>query len=168
MLSDPGEQRSTYHIALLYIDFCRVNSIVLPFVSFEAQSLQLALTAYCLDPSVLNLWSYLHRPRVLYPAAGLPYWSGILTRWNSRPCLAALTPVISRGNLAICIALGLLNDSVYQQVKFARRVDGAECRFSREFDGKSGLDRGSMVEDTSTGVVEIPILHAGQRFQTRF
>ena len=92
MLSDPGEQRSTYLNALLYIDFCRVNSIVLPIVTFEAQSLQLALTAYCLDPSVLSLWSYPRRPRVIYPAAGLPYWSGTLTRWNSRPCLVALTP----------------------------------------------------------------------------
>jgi hypothetical protein len=63
--------------------------------TFEAQSLQLALTAYCLDRPVLNIWSYFRRPRVLYPAAGLPYWSGIRTRWNTRPCLAALTPVIN-------------------------------------------------------------------------
>ena len=62
--------------------------------TFEAQSLQLTLTAYCLDRPVLNLWNYSRRPRVLYPAAGLPYWSGTCTRWNTRPCLAALTPII--------------------------------------------------------------------------
>lgn len=62
--------------------------------TFEAQSLQLTLTAYCLDRPVLNLWNYFRRPRVLYPATGLPYWNGIRTRWNTRPCLAALTPNI--------------------------------------------------------------------------
>ena len=77
--------------ALLYIDFCWVDRIVLPIVIFEAQLLQLTLTANCLDHPVLNLWNYFRRPRVLYPAAGLPYWSGIRTRWNIRPCLAALT-----------------------------------------------------------------------------
>jgi len=64
-------------------------------VTFEAQLLQLTLTAYCLDRPVLNLWNYSRRPRVLYPAAGLPYWSGIPTRWNTRPCLAALTPLFA-------------------------------------------------------------------------
>jgi hypothetical protein len=53
---------------------------------------QLTLTAYCLNRPVLNLWNYFRRPKVLYPAAGLPYWNGISTRWNIRPCLAALTP----------------------------------------------------------------------------
>ena len=74
-----------------------------PMKTFEAQSLQLTLTAYCLDCPVLNLWNYSRRPRVLYPAAGLPYWSGIHTRWNIRPCLAALTPVI----LQLCRNLGI-------------------------------------------------------------
>ena len=68
-----------------------MNSIVLPNNAFEAQSLQLTLTAYCLDRPVLNLWNYFRRPRVLYPAAGLLYWNGTCTRWNTRPCLAALT-----------------------------------------------------------------------------
>ena len=67
-----------------------------PLITFEAQSLQLSLTAYCLDLPVLSLWSYPRRPRVLYPAAGLPYWSGTSTRWNTRPCLAALTPIPTR------------------------------------------------------------------------
>ncbi len=40
---------------------------------------------------MLGLCDYPRRPRVLYPAAGLPYWSGVHTRWNTRPCLAALT-----------------------------------------------------------------------------
>ncbi|MFH1934394.1 MAG: hypothetical protein ABIN18_22835, partial [Pseudomonadota bacterium] len=44
----------------------------------------------CLDRPVLNLWNYSRRPRVLYPVAGLPCWSGIHTRWNMRPCPAAL------------------------------------------------------------------------------
>ncbi|MFH1931204.1 MAG: hypothetical protein ABIN18_06400, partial [Pseudomonadota bacterium] len=43
-----------------------------------------------LDRPVLNLWNYSRRPRVLYPVAGLPCWSGIHTRWNMRPCPAAL------------------------------------------------------------------------------
>ena len=40
---------------------------------------------------MLGLCDYPRRPRVLYPAADLPYWSGVHTRWNTRPCLAALT-----------------------------------------------------------------------------
>ncbi len=32
---------------------------------------------------------------MLYPATGLPYWSGVLTRWNTRSGLAALTPYSS-------------------------------------------------------------------------
>jgi hypothetical protein len=39
---------------------------------------------------VLDLWNYSRRPRVLYPVAGLPCWSGIHTRWNMRPCPATL------------------------------------------------------------------------------
>jgi hypothetical protein len=36
---------------------------------------------------------------------------------------------------------------------------GAKCRFSREFDGKYGIDRGGLVEDTLKSAVEIPILY---------
>ena len=39
---------------------------------------------------MLNLWDYSRWPRVLYPVAGLPYRRGTSTRWNKRPCPAAL------------------------------------------------------------------------------
>jgi hypothetical protein len=60
------------------------------FTTFEAQSVQLSLTACCLDPSVLNLWNYSRRPKVLYPVTGLPCRNGTSARWNTRPCPAAL------------------------------------------------------------------------------
>ena len=89
MLSDPGETGSTDHLVLRYGDFRRVKGVVSRMVTFEAQSLQLALTAYCLDPLVLNLWGHPRRPKVLFPVAGLPCRSGVLTRRNTRPCLDA-------------------------------------------------------------------------------
>jgi len=47
------------------------NSVALShFVYFEAQSLQLALTACWLAPPVLNLWDYSRRPKVRFPAGG--------------------------------------------------------------------------------------------------
>ena len=101
MLSDPGEQRGACLNALLCVDFCSVKNIVYPIITFEAPQLQLSLAAYYLDYSVLNLWDYPRRPRVLYPVAGLSCWSGTLTRWNSRPCLAALTPLNFALNLEI-------------------------------------------------------------------
>ena len=58
--------------------------------SFEAKSLQLSLTACCLARTVLNIWSHLRLPDVCYPVADLPCQDGSLTRWNDRPCSAAL------------------------------------------------------------------------------
>ena len=58
--------------------------------TYEAKSLQLTLTACCLAPIVLNIWSYLRLPDVCYPVADLPCRGGSLTRWNYRPCSAAL------------------------------------------------------------------------------
>ncbi|MES9881098.1 MAG: hypothetical protein ABW185_09475 [Sedimenticola sp.] len=100
MLSDPGEIGSTDHLVLRYGDFHRVKGVVSHMVTFEAQSLQLALTAYCLNPLVLDLSDYSRRPKVLFPVAGLPCRSvaglpcrcGLLSRRNTRPCLDALTP----------------------------------------------------------------------------
>ena len=57
--------------------------------TYEAKSLQLSLTACCLAPTVLNIWSYLRLPDVCYPVVDLPCRSGIYTRWNYRPCSAA-------------------------------------------------------------------------------
>ena len=57
--------------------------------TYEAKSLQLTLTACCLAPTVLNIWSYLRLPDVCYPVADLPCRNGSLTRWNYRPCSAA-------------------------------------------------------------------------------
>jgi hypothetical protein len=65
------------------------ESVTLPIVVFEAQYVQLMLTACCLGSPVLNLWDYSRRPRVLYPVAGQPCRNGIHTRWNIRPCPAA-------------------------------------------------------------------------------
>ncbi len=59
--------------------------------AFETQSVQLTLTACCLDPSVLNLWDYSRQSRALYPVAGQPCRDGTYTHWNKRPCPAALT-----------------------------------------------------------------------------
>jgi|GEM_PF-5181808 len=42
--------------------------------------------------SVLNLWNVYRQPMAFYPAPDLPYWRGIRTHWNTRPCLAALIP----------------------------------------------------------------------------
>ena len=60
------------------------------FNSYEAKSLQLTLTACYLAHTVLNIWSYLRLPGACYPMADLPCRDGILTRWNYRPCSAAL------------------------------------------------------------------------------
>jgi len=68
--------------ALHCVDFQLSKTVVLPvYKHFEALSVQLSLTACCLDPSVLNLWDYSRRPRVLYPVAGLPCRNGIHTHW---------------------------------------------------------------------------------------
>jgi len=58
--------------------------------TYEAKSLQLTLTACCLAPIVLNIWSYLRLPDVCYPVADLPCRNGSHSRWNDRPCSAAL------------------------------------------------------------------------------
>ena len=58
--------------------------------SYEAKSLQLSFTACCLAHIVLNIWSYLRLPDACYPVVDLPCRDGILTRWNYRPCSAAL------------------------------------------------------------------------------
>ncbi len=60
------------------------------FSSYEAKSLQLALTACYLAHTVLNIWSHLRLPGACYPVADLPCRDGIHTRWNNRPCSAAL------------------------------------------------------------------------------
>ncbi len=80
----PGKQYSEGSFTLYRVDFCSFDGIVLPvFTSVEAQSLQLALTAYQLAQSVLNLWDYSRWPKVRYPVVGLPCWDGIRTRWNN-------------------------------------------------------------------------------------
>jgi hypothetical protein len=81
----PGKQYSTCQNALYYGGFHYPKGVTLPIGVFEAQYVQLMLTACCLGSPVLNLWDYSRRPRVLYPVAGLPYRSGIHTRWNIRP-----------------------------------------------------------------------------------
>jgi len=90
IVSDPGEQCSTYQSPCTILASALLTASPIPFGAFEAQSVQLSLTAYCLDCPVLNLWDYSRRPRGLYPVAGLPYRSGTSTRWNIRPCPAAL------------------------------------------------------------------------------
>jgi len=60
------------------------------FSSYEAKSLQLTLTACYLAHTVLNIWSYLRLPGACYPVADLPCRDGNHTRWNNRPCSAAL------------------------------------------------------------------------------
>jgi hypothetical protein len=92
MLSDPGEARQHRPSRATHGDFRRVKGVVPRIEIFEAQSLQLALTACCLDPPVLNLWDYSRRPEVLFPVAGLPCRGGIHSRRNLRPCPDALTP----------------------------------------------------------------------------
>ena len=95
MLFDPGEAWEALAqslVALPSVDFRTLNCVVLLFSKdIEAQSLQLSLTACQLDPPVLTLWGRPRRAKVLYPVAGLPCRGGIPTRWNIRPCLAALT-----------------------------------------------------------------------------
>ena len=65
------------------------------FRSYEAKSLQLALTACYLAYTVLNIWSYLRHPGDCYPVTDLPCRDGNHTRWNNRPCSAAL-PLAAR------------------------------------------------------------------------
>ncbi len=86
----PGKQYSTCQCALYYGGFHYPKGVTLPIGVFEAQYVQLMLTACCLGSPVLNLWDYSRRPRVLYPVADLPCRNGIHTRWNIRPCPAAL------------------------------------------------------------------------------
>ena len=57
--------------------------------TFEAKSLQLALTACWLAPIVLNIWSRLRLPDACYPVVDLPCRDGTSTRWNYRPGSAA-------------------------------------------------------------------------------
>jgi len=57
--------------------------------TFEAKSLQLSLTAYCLAHTVLNIRSRLRLTDACYPVVDLPCRDGILTRWNYRPGSAA-------------------------------------------------------------------------------
>ena len=66
------------------------------FNSYEAKSLQLTLTACYLAHTVLNIWSYLRLPSACYPVADLPCRDGNHTRWNNRPCSAALSLYIYR------------------------------------------------------------------------
>ena len=86
----PGKQCSTCHTHCIIETSAYLTASSFPFTVFEAQSVQLTLTACCIDPPVLNLWDYSRRPRVLYPVAGLPFRNGTSTRWNIRPCPAAL------------------------------------------------------------------------------
>ena len=57
--------------ALHCVDFQLSKTVVLPvYKHFEALSVQLSLTACCLDPSVLSLWDYsrqLLRPALYEP-----------------------------------------------------------------------------------------------------
>jgi len=91
IVSAPGKAlqhlpiRTTSIVASAYL-----TASPFPFSAFEALSVQRLLTAWCLVPSVLNLWDYSRRPRIHYPVTGLPCRSGILTHWNIRPCPAAL------------------------------------------------------------------------------
>ena len=87
----PTRQTSADHLALAHDDVRRVKGVVPRIETFEALSLQLSLTACCLDPPVLDLWDYSRRPKVLFPVAGLPCRSGLHTRRNLRPCPDALT-----------------------------------------------------------------------------
>lgn len=50
--------------------------------TYEANSLQLSLTACCLAYIVLNIWSYLRLPDACYLVVDLPYQSGVHTHWN--------------------------------------------------------------------------------------
>ena len=90
IVSDPEEVAQHLPDALCQCGFHYPNGVALPIGVFEAQYVQLMLTACCLAPSVLNLWDYSRRPRVLYPVTGLSYRNGIPSRWNIRPCPAAL------------------------------------------------------------------------------
>ena len=87
----PRSQYSTYHMHCTVWASDHLTSSPLPVRNaIEALSVQLAFTACCLDPPVLDLWDHSLRPKVLYPVAGPPCRSGNLTRWNTRPCPAAL------------------------------------------------------------------------------
>ncbi len=88
---DPGKVMQHLPSALHHGGFHTPNGVALSILgSFEAQSVQLSLTACCLGSPVLNLWDYSRRPRVLYPVAGRPCRNGDPTRLNIRPCPAAL------------------------------------------------------------------------------
>ena len=65
-----------------------------------------SLTACCLDPPVLDRWDYSRRPRVLFPVAGLPCRCGLLSRRNTRPCPAALTPAFLFSERHLYLILG--------------------------------------------------------------
>jgi len=81
IVSDPGKVMQHLPIALHYSGFHTPNGVTLSILgAFEAQSVQLSLTACCLGSPVLNLWDYSRRPRVLYPVAGLPCRNGTYTR----------------------------------------------------------------------------------------
>jgi len=72
MLSDPGAACATRlaHAAHA-VGFRTCKSVALShFEHFEAQSLQLTLTACWFAPPVLNLWDYSRQPRVYFPAGG--------------------------------------------------------------------------------------------------
>jgi len=91
----PRSQYSTYHMHCTVWASDHLTSSPLPVRNaIEALSVQLAFTACCLDPPVLDLWDHSLRPKVLYPVAGPPCRSGNLTRWNTRPCPAALSTIL--------------------------------------------------------------------------
>ena len=78
MLFDPGDAEEHLPFALPCGDFRIVNYVVhLIFALSRRYHFSLRLRPIVLNRSVLNLWSYPRRPRVLYPVAGLPSGTGI-------------------------------------------------------------------------------------------
>ena len=83
MLYNPEAALQHLSVALLNGGFQEGKPVaLLAKKTFEAKSLQLALTACWLAPTVLNIWSYLRLPDVCYPVVDLPCRSGTYTRWN--------------------------------------------------------------------------------------
>ena len=71
MLSDPGVAWQLALHAAFAVGFRVRKTVALSHLdTFEAQSLQLTLTACWFDPPVLNLWDYSRRPKVHFPADG--------------------------------------------------------------------------------------------------
>ncbi len=89
--------KSTCLETLFYFNFCRVKRIVPSHLKLSRLNHFKFQSAHCLVHPVLIFAITRADPELsTQRLAYLPYWSGIYTRWNTRPCLAALTPVISK------------------------------------------------------------------------